>query len=164
MSLGGSDPFGAAEVLARLAVDAVDPLDLRVVSPEPAPGARVLALRRGHRQSVEILTPRPDLLSTARGADVVVTASGSSVWESMLHGVPFACVQVADNQQPGYRALLDREAVRRAGLVGLPAAGAGRPRARPDSARRPGRGARAAGDPRGGRPRSARRSWPRQGG
>ncbi len=109
MFFGGSDPFGAAEVLARLAVDAVDPLDLRVVSPEPAAGARVLALRRGHRQSVEVLTPRPDLLSMARGADVVVTASGSSVWELMLHGVPFACVQVADNQQPGYRALLDRE-------------------------------------------------------
>lgn len=109
MYFGGSDPFGAAEVLARLAVDAVDPLDLRVVSPDPEAGARVLALRRGHRQSVEVLTPRPDLLSMARGADVVVTASGSSVWELTLHGVPFACVQVADNQQPGYRALLDRE-------------------------------------------------------
>ena len=109
MFFGGSDPFGASEVLARLAVDAVDPLDLRVVSPDPAAGSRLRALPRGHRQSVEVLTPRPDLLSMARGADVVVSASGGSVWELMLHGVPFACVQVADNQQPGYRALLDRE-------------------------------------------------------
>jgi spore coat polysaccharide biosynthesis predicted glycosyltransferase SpsG len=109
MFFGGSDPFRAAEVLAPLVVDAVDALDLRVVTSEPGVGDRLRALPRSRGQSVTVLAPRPDLLSMARGADVVVTAAGSSVWELMLHGIPFACLQIADNQQPGYRALIDRK-------------------------------------------------------
>lgn len=106
---GGSDPFGAAEVLAPVVLDAVAPVDLRVVTPDlgVADTLRSLPTRQG--QALTVLAPRPDVLSLARGADVVVTATGSSVWELMVHGVAFACVQVADNQELGYRALLSRE-------------------------------------------------------
>lgn len=106
---GGSDPFGAAEVVAPVVLDAVSHVDLRVVTPDSAVADRLRSLPTTPGQSLTALGPRPDLLSLARGADVVVTATGSSVWELMVHGVAFACVQVADNQELGYRALLARD-------------------------------------------------------
>lgn len=103
---GGSDPFRAAEILAPVVLDAVAPVDLRIVAPDPTVSTTLRALPTRSGQVVTVLGPRPDLLSLARGADVVITATGSSVWELMVHGVPFACVQVADNQELGYRALV----------------------------------------------------------
>jgi spore coat polysaccharide biosynthesis predicted glycosyltransferase SpsG len=105
---GGSDPFGAAEVVAPLVLDAVAPVDLRVVTADPVVADRLGALPTAPGQDVTVMAPRPDLMSLARGADLVVTATGSSVWELMVHGVPFACVQVAPNQELGYHALLTR--------------------------------------------------------
>jgi spore coat polysaccharide biosynthesis predicted glycosyltransferase SpsG len=105
---GGSDPFGAAEVVAPLVLDAVAPLDLRVVTADRGVADRLGSLPAAPGQGVTVLAPRPDLTSLARGADLVVTATGSSVWELMVHGVAFACVRVADNQELGYRALLTR--------------------------------------------------------
>lgn len=105
---GGSDPFGAAEVLAPVVLAGTGPVDLCVVTPDAAAGARIAALPRRSDQSVTVSPTRPDLLGLARSADLVVTATGGSVWELLLHDVPFACVQVADNQEVGYRELVDR--------------------------------------------------------
>ena len=105
---GGSDPFGAAEVLTPVVLSAVQSVDLVVVTPDEDIARSLRGLPRTEAQHLTVSAPRPDLLSVARSADAVVTATGSSVWELLLHGVPFACVQVADNQEHGYRHLVGR--------------------------------------------------------
>ena len=70
--------------------------------------------------SVELIPPRPDLTELMLGQDLVVSASGTSIWELCCLGVPAALVCVSDNQQHSYERLLGRRAA-----VGLGSATAG---------------------------------------
>ena len=49
------------------------------------------------------------LAARAAACDLVVTASGSSVWELMCLGVPLGVVCVIDNQRPGYDMVADAD-------------------------------------------------------
>jgi spore coat polysaccharide biosynthesis predicted glycosyltransferase SpsG len=55
-----------------------------------------------------------DLPALVVKSDLVVSASGSSVWELLCLGAPAATVCVTDNQEAGYR-----EVVRRGLVAGL---------------------------------------------
>ena len=101
---GGTDPFGAGDVLAPLIFDTGLPVELTLVRPlgkapvdftPSAPGQRLIQTG-----------PLADLPQAALKADVVITAAGSSVWELMCLGVAVGIVCVVDNQLPGYRATL----------------------------------------------------------
>jgi spore coat polysaccharide biosynthesis predicted glycosyltransferase SpsG len=52
--------------------------------------------------------PADDLPALVRQADLVVSASGSAVWELLGLGAPTALVCVAPNQQVGYQQVVGR--------------------------------------------------------
>lgn len=95
---GGTDPMGAAQVVIPLLLACGDPINVRVISTS----VRVEDFSPNTGQSIEVIEPTSDWLAMARESDLVVTASGSSVWELLCLGVPIAVVCVADNQRPGY--------------------------------------------------------------
>jgi len=49
--------------------------------------------------------PTPRLVDLVGGADVVLSAAGTSTWELMCLGVATGLVCVVDNQRPGYAAV-----------------------------------------------------------
>ena len=113
---GGTDPYGAGDVLVPMLIDADAPMRLTVLCPDPERAARLRTLPHGPHQSIEIVPAVPDLAARAAAADLAVSAAGSTVWELLTIGTPTAVVCVVDNQEPGYRATTE------AGLV----VGAGR--------------------------------------
>lgn len=96
---GGTDPFGAAAVVGPLILQTGSPVELTLVRPE---GSKPLNLQAGPGQVVHEVPPLSDLAASAREADFVVSAAGTSVLELMCMGVPLGIVCVVDNQVPGY--------------------------------------------------------------
>ena len=116
---GGTDPMGAAPVVTPLVVDALASLRAGNEDRHPTDVAHITvvtpdagwadALRAAAPSGVEIAATGPvtDLARRAAASDLVVTASGSSVWELMCLGVPLAVVCVVDNQRPGYDVVVE---------------------------------------------------------
>ena len=100
---GGTDPFGAGEVVVPLLLSTGVPVEVTWVRPV---GAASVDVTVGAGQSVTQVGPLSKLAEAARGVDVVVTAAGSSVWELMCVGVPVGVVCVTDNQLAGYRVVI----------------------------------------------------------
>jgi spore coat polysaccharide biosynthesis predicted glycosyltransferase SpsG len=125
---GGTDPVGAAPVLTRRILATGTPVRLAcvVARPEHADAVRRLPVGRG--QTVRTLSPTPDLPHLLAAADVVVSASGTSVLELLHLGAGVGIVRVAENQRSGYAALLEAGVVVGLGSVG-PATGTGSPAA-----------------------------------
>lgn len=104
--LGGTDPYGlTADVIAGLA-EITTPLAVTVVTPE---SQRALVLDRAQRSPHSIMVTEflPDLPAVAARQDLVISASGTSVWDLACMGVPMALLCVADNQREGYDAVLE---------------------------------------------------------
>lgn len=114
---GGTDPNDAALVVVPSLLSTGRPCEVTVVAARPATRAALEAHALGTGQSLHVIDPSPDFAAVVAEADLAVSASGSSVWELLTMGVPTAVVCVADNQEQGYRATLDREVV--AGLASL---------------------------------------------
>lgn len=107
---GGTDPMSAAPVVTPLVLATGVPVELTVVSPNDAWAADLhTTLRPG--QSLDVIAPVTDLAARAVANDVVITASGSSVWELLCLGVPIGVVCVIDNQAPGYTIVTERDLV-----------------------------------------------------
>jgi spore coat polysaccharide biosynthesis predicted glycosyltransferase SpsG len=104
--LGGTDAGGGAVLLTALLLATGRPIRVRVVAArqETAHALRELPVAAG--QSVEPLTPSGDLVDAMSGSDLIVSASGGTVWEMCCLGRPGALVTVADNQVPGYTAVV----------------------------------------------------------
>ncbi|WP_446665341.1 PseG/SpsG family protein [Flexivirga sp. B27] len=105
---GGSDPAGAAPVVVPALLATGAPLDVTVVSSDPATRDRLSALSLSSQQRLRVIPPQPDLAALAASSDLVISASGTTVWELLALGVPTAVVCVVENQRLGYRALLDQ--------------------------------------------------------
>ncbi|RYI22696.1 spore coat protein [Dermacoccus sp. 147Ba] len=109
---GGSDPMGAAPLVAPIVLQAAAAagvgMDLTVVTPDDAWAA---PLREDLPVDVTLTTTGPvtDLAARAARSDLVVTASGSSVWELLCLGVPTAVVCVIDNQRLGYDMVIEAD-------------------------------------------------------
>jgi RimJ/RimL family protein N-acetyltransferase len=112
--MGGTDPEGASPwVVAALAETGRD-VDLTVVAlPERAQA--VLDAAGG--LPVNVIDPTPHLPRLMADSDLVVSASGTSVWELCTLGAPMALVLAVDNQRPGYERMVASEAAVGLGTV-----------------------------------------------
>jgi spore coat polysaccharide biosynthesis predicted glycosyltransferase SpsG/RimJ/RimL family protein N-acetyltransferase len=105
--MGGTDPEGAAPLVTRALAATGRDLELTVVArPDLAPAVRDAA----GGVPVRVLDPTPDLPALMAASDLVVSASGTSVWELCALAVPMALVLAVDNQRPGYERVLARGA------------------------------------------------------
>ena len=107
--MGGTDPLGVTgAVLDALAATGRDLAVTAIAQPD---GRDELERRvAGYALDVELVPPRADLTALMLEQDLVVSAAGTSVWELCCLGVPAALVCVADNQEAGYRRVLERGA------------------------------------------------------
>lgn len=105
--LGGTDAGGGAAAVTRLALDALAPVELRVIAAGPAALDAVNAVPVPAGSSVEATLPVLAIETLMTWADVVLSGSGSTVWELCCLGVPMGLVVAAGNQVPNYRRVVD---------------------------------------------------------
>ncbi|TDD06453.1 spore coat protein [Nonomuraea deserti] len=105
---GGTDSAGVAPAWARALLATGEPFRGTVISPAPFDAGG----------PITVIPPTDRLPDLMAGADLVVTAAGSAIWELLYLGVPTALSWVADNQLIGYGELVGRGVA--AGLGGEP--------------------------------------------
>jgi spore coat polysaccharide biosynthesis predicted glycosyltransferase SpsG len=105
---GGTDPYDAAETVVPLVLAGRAPVAVTAVAARPEVAQALHALPTWPGQRVRAVAPVDDLPALVRQADLVVSASGSSVWELLCLGAPTAVVSVAPNQQAGYQQVVGR--------------------------------------------------------
>lgn len=104
---GGTDPYGGAEAVVDLVVEAGMAVELVVVASRSEVADRLAGRPLPAGVSLELHGAVDDLPGLAVGCDAAVSAAGSSVWELLCLGVPTGVVCVVDNQEVGYRAAAD---------------------------------------------------------
>jgi spore coat polysaccharide biosynthesis predicted glycosyltransferase SpsG len=114
---GGTDAYAAGPVVVPLLIATGRPVHVTAVAARPEIAERLRAIVTGPGQTVEVLSPVPDLAALAVTCDLAVTAAGSSVWEFLCLGVPAAVVCVTDNQVVGYEAVAARGVALPVGLL-----------------------------------------------
>jgi spore coat polysaccharide biosynthesis predicted glycosyltransferase SpsG len=105
---GGTDAYRAAPQIAGLLTAAGVPFDATVVAADDDLRRDLLAVEPGAGQHFEIIEPTDDLPKLLAGADLAVSASGTSTWELLCLGLPSALVWVVDNQIIGYERTIAR--------------------------------------------------------
>ena len=117
--MGGTDVRGVTGEMLDLLARTGRAMSVTAIT-QPA-GHDALASRVAELDlDVQLVAPQADLTDLMLGQDLVVSAAGTSVWELCCLGVPAALVCVSDNQQAGYRRVLDQGAA-----VGLGSAESG---------------------------------------
>jgi spore coat polysaccharide biosynthesis predicted glycosyltransferase SpsG len=99
---GGTDAYRAAPQVAALLAGTGVPFDATIIGANDELRARLRQIPAGPGQRFEIVAPTDDLPKLLAGADLAVSASGTSTWELRCLGVPSALVWVVDNQILGY--------------------------------------------------------------
>jgi spore coat polysaccharide biosynthesis predicted glycosyltransferase SpsG len=99
---GGTDAYRAAPQVARLLTATGAAFDATVIAADDSLRQDLLAVRPGPGQHFEIISPTDDLPRLLAGADLAVSASGTSTWELLCLGLASALVWVVDNQIAGY--------------------------------------------------------------
>jgi spore coat polysaccharide biosynthesis predicted glycosyltransferase SpsG len=105
---GGTDAYRAAPQVAALLTATGVPFDATVIGADESLRAELRAIPTGPGQRFEILAPTDDLPKLLAGADLAVSASGTSTWELLCLGLPAALVWVVDNQILGYERMMAR--------------------------------------------------------
>jgi spore coat polysaccharide biosynthesis predicted glycosyltransferase SpsG len=108
---GGTDPYDAVLELVPLLLETGAALSIRAVTAKPLVTQALRELPTAAGQQVEVIAPVDDLAALAVRSDLVVSASGTSVWELLCLGVPTAAVCVTANQEVGYRKVVARRIV-----------------------------------------------------
>ncbi|WP_030440629.1 PseG/SpsG family protein [Actinoplanes subtropicus] len=99
---GGTDAYRAAPQVAALLTRTGVGFDATVIAANEELNAELSAIPAGPGQRFEIISPTDDLPKLLAGADLAVSASGTSTWELLCLGLPAALVWVVDNQILGY--------------------------------------------------------------
>jgi spore coat polysaccharide biosynthesis predicted glycosyltransferase SpsG len=99
---GGTDAYRAAPQIAALLAATGVPFDATVVGADEGLRKELHAVTPRPGQSFDIIAPTDDLPKLLAGADLAVSASGTSTWELLCLGLPAALVWVVDNQILGY--------------------------------------------------------------
>src|SRR5262249_3165550 len=99
---GGTDPFGASPMVLSALARSGEPFEATIVAPRPELRAALAAVPLASGQAVRAIDPTSELMSLAASADLVISASGTSLWELSCIGAAAAVVWVVDNQELGY--------------------------------------------------------------
>jgi spore coat polysaccharide biosynthesis predicted glycosyltransferase SpsG len=99
---GGTDAYRAAPQVAALLTRTGVGFDATIIAANQELHAELSAIAAGPGQRFEIIPPTDDLPKLLAGADLAVSASGTSTWELLCLGLPAALVWVVDNQILGY--------------------------------------------------------------
>jgi spore coat polysaccharide biosynthesis predicted glycosyltransferase SpsG/RimJ/RimL family protein N-acetyltransferase len=114
--MGGTDSGEALVDAVEALVSADVSADVLAVAPTQRPG--LMAEAMSTRQVRVLATPvRSDLPRLFADHDLVVCASGTTVWELCCIGTPMAVVYVTDNQKPVHDALVEADAALGLGSV-----------------------------------------------
>lgn len=106
--MGGTDPVGLTVPVVR-ALSAVPGIEVTVVA--SADIHPVLQQNwDGPQEALRCVTFLEDLPAATMRHDLVVSASGTSVWEFAAVGVPMALVCAVENQVENYRSFVSRHA------------------------------------------------------
>ncbi|WP_433373621.1 PseG/SpsG family protein [Actinoplanes sp. CA-142083] len=105
---GGTDAYRAAPQVARLLTRTGVNFDATIIGADEELRAELAAIPAGPGQRLEIIPPTDDLPKLLAGADLAVSASGTSTWELLCLGLPSALVWVVDNQILGYERVMAR--------------------------------------------------------
>jgi spore coat polysaccharide biosynthesis predicted glycosyltransferase SpsG len=105
---GGTDAHRGAPLVAVLHTETGVPFDATSVGPDEQLRAELAAIPAGPGRRLEIIPPTDDLPKLLAGADLAVSASGTSTWELLCLGLPSALVWVVDNQILGYERVMAR--------------------------------------------------------
>lgn len=99
---GGTDPRGTAPLVVDALIRTGRPHNLTVVGARPELRSAIRKLVPARNQRLNVITPTDRLPEFAVGADLVVSASGSSTWELLCLGSATAFVCVAENQRTSH--------------------------------------------------------------
>ncbi len=100
VTLGGSDPNDVTGRVADALRRIEDPaLMVKIVAGPAYPHNEALHRRMAGDARFEIISFAPDMPALMRWADLAVTAGGSTCWELLHMGVPFAVIAIAENQR-----------------------------------------------------------------
>jgi spore coat polysaccharide biosynthesis predicted glycosyltransferase SpsG len=99
---GGTDAFGAGPSVVRALAATGVPFQATVVAPGAHLAARIAAVELRPQQRVDVIGPTDRLAAEVRGADLTISASGTSTWELLCLGATAGLVCVVENQVMGY--------------------------------------------------------------
>ncbi|MEU4238766.1 spore coat protein [Actinoplanes sp. NPDC026619] len=99
---GGTDAYRAAPQAAALLAATGVAFDATIIGANEELRAELRAVGVRPGQQFEIIPPTDDLPKLLAGADLAVSASGTSTWELLCLGLASALVWVVDNQILGY--------------------------------------------------------------
>lgn len=99
--MGGTDPSGVTVPVIRALAPLADRAQLDVIGPQAVLAA--IATLGIPRDRLRMHEPTPELPSILGGADVVVSAAGTSAWDIASLGIPSALLAVVDNQRASLR-------------------------------------------------------------
>ncbi|GAA0473116.1 hypothetical protein Ade02nite_86770 [Paractinoplanes deccanensis] len=105
---GGTDAYRAAPAIADLLARTAVPFDATIIGANEELRSELHKIVPGEGQRFDIIAPTDDLPKLLAGADLAVSASGTSTWELLCLGLPAALVWVVDNQILGYDRTLAR--------------------------------------------------------
>lgn len=103
---GGTDAYDAARTVVPLLLETRLPVAVTVVAARPETALALSRAGWAPGQQVEVLRAVDDLPALVVDTDVVVSASGTSLWELLCLGAATGVVSVVDNQEVGYQAVL----------------------------------------------------------
>lgn len=122
---GGTDAFGVAPRVAEALASTGRPFRASVVCATPQAVEEVRRVELVEGQSIAPIEPTNRLAELVVGADLVLSAAGTSSWELLCLGATTALLCVADNQVASYQRVVDLGCVGGLGTAAQLAGGLG---------------------------------------
>lgn len=100
---GGTDAFGAAPVVAKLLAATGLDFSATIVAANDAFAARIAEVPLTSGQAIRVIPAGSAMTAYIADADLVIGASGTTLWELLCVGAASAVVCVVGNQEIGYQ-------------------------------------------------------------
>ncbi len=103
---GGTDAYAASPAVAAALAGTGEAFEATIVAPRPELREALAAVPLKPGQHIGVIDPTDALMTLAADADLVISASGTSLWELLCIGAAAAVLWVVDNQELGYERVL----------------------------------------------------------